>query len=182
MTQPKIIVPRHALDEWTRCHRKWYYSQKLGLEPKSLPENMVIGNMVHKRAAAGYAHQAKGGEFLEAALTQEFDADEGETLELVMLANDMVEYWWENQGKQQLYAEVVATEETFYLEAGPYLIPWTADLIARRPTGELVIVDHKTVGNVRDAVAFLPIDFQMRRYAAGGFQKFGEVQIGRAHV
>lgn len=187
------IIPRHSLDDWTRCHRKWYYKNKLGLLPKEDPENIIIGNMVHAGLAAGYRRlYIVSGEsiapwygdhnihfyFLSGVRfgLDRYMLENPASQPFRVLAEDMCTYWWYNQGVANVYDEIIAIEETFYLEIGDkYLVPWTADLIARRPTGQLVIVDHKTVGNVRDAVGFLPMDFQMRRYAAGGFQKFVEI-------
>lgn len=188
--QPKIVVPRHSLEEWTRCHRKWYYHNKLGLVPLEEPENMTIGNLVHAGIAGGYSRlrDEYGPEIdygdhhihfyflagMRHGLDQYVEQNRA-AAPFYVLADDMCTYWWYNQGVTNLYTEILGIEETFELEVGQYLIPWTADLIARRPDGALTIVDHKTVGNVRDAVGFLPLDFQMRRYAAGGAQKFGEI-------
>lgn len=164
-----LKLPRHNIEVFARCGRKWYYRYKLGLVPKQLPEHLIIGSLFHLGAAKAF----KTGE-----CPTEFDTEDlSYTMEQYNLVLDMLRYWWLNSGKEQYenVAEILAIEKTFYLKVGDYGIPATPDLVYRHKDGQIVIVDHKTVGNIKDALGFLAIDPQMKRYAATIYQEYGEI-------
>lgn len=179
-----IELPRHALDTFTRCPRKFYYRFVLGLEEKTEPDYITIGNYFHGGMKEFYTTWADGPILLtDDAVADLFragikDVSDGAHPELETLAFDMLWYWWQSDiCKQELdeIDKVLAIEETFGLIVHDTVIPWTPDVIVRRKAGNLAIIDHKTTGNIKDSLAFLPADPQLRRYALGGWRKFNEI-------
>lgn len=172
-----------ALETFQRCRRKFYYRYVLGLIPKETPEYMAIGSAFHAGVAGGYREYASRKHFVEIA-QQAFrewlntDDARGFNPDDRGLVEDMIKYWWEHEGITQDYSEIVSVEEHL-----PYQIPGTdryirctPDLLARRSdSGRLVLTDHKTVGGVNEALAFLPLDFQLRLYTLQTWRRYGEL-------
>lgn len=173
-----------SLDTFQRCRRKYYYRYIMGLVPKGKPEYMDIGSGFHAGVAGGYREYGSRAHFVEIA-QQAFrewlntkDAA-GFNNDNIPLVEDMIAFWWENEGRHQEYAEIVSVEEHMPYQfpyADPRQIRCTPDLMARRSeSGRLVLVDHKTVGGVHEALAFLPLDFQLRLYTLQAWRKYGEL-------
>jgi hypothetical protein len=94
------------------------------------------------------------------------------------LAEDMVNYFWENMGREDLkqIREVLAVEDPGYIQIGDYLIRATFDLVAFVLDEQYpVIFDHKTVGDVKIALDFLELDFQTRTYYSAARGKYGPI-------
>ncbi|MDE2098117.1 MAG: PD-(D/E)XK nuclease family protein [Patescibacteria group bacterium] len=191
-TQIEAELSMSMLDRFARCPRKWMYRYKMGLVPKSLPEYIPIGSAFHAAVAQLYRDWKSLGRQPTPALTlaniglNAWLSENVLPTEHVALVQDMVAYWWQNEGSQleQDYAEILSVEEPL-----PLLVTYTApggesrqvsmrctpDLLARRSdTGRLVLVDHKTVGKIGDSLDFLAIDFQLRSYALSVLKKYGE--------
>jgi PD-(D/E)XK nuclease superfamily len=182
------------LDRFARCRRKWMYRYKNGLVPKSMPDYIDIGSAFHAAAAGGYRHWQQTGDssmFLSGAqfgFDKWYSENPHFAAENHALIGDMVAYWWKQEGSliANDYSEIVSVEEPLplYISYFPHnareekIIPMrcTPDLLARRrDTGRLVLTDHKTVGTIGDSLNFLPIDFQLRSYAASVWRKYGEI-------
>lgn len=178
---------------FARCRRKWMYRYKMGLVPKTLPEYIPIGSAFHASVAQLYrAWKSLGHQptpalaFANIGLNAWLAENPNFPSEHVALVQDMVAFWWQNEGSllEQDYAEILSVEESLPLLVGyttfsgdvrQVAMRCTPDLLARRSdTGRLVLVDHKTVGRIGETLDFLPIDFQLRSYALSVYRKYGE--------
>ena len=82
--------------------------------------------------------------------------------------HDVLDYYYRETMSKDQWDEIVKVEDPIYLVIGyqghPVLrIRSTIDLLARK-NGRLVLVDHKTTGDVEQNVTFLGLDFQVHEY------------------
>lgn len=173
------------LDEFLRCRRKWYYHYGLGFEGKDSPDYIWIGSAFHAAVAAAYARFiGENGlnidHFLTAAhlgLDAWVSANPQFPLDKLGLVHDMIDYWWHHDGAARAldYDSVLSVEQHIPLKVGDHVIRCTPDLIARTKNRKLIVPDHKTVGDIRDSLAFLPLDFQLKCYALTVWDEYGEI-------
>jgi hypothetical protein len=104
------------------------------------------------------------------------------------LLEDMVRYFWEHLGAEDLKTiwQILSVEEPAYIQIGDVLIRTTFDLVASVVTNissegvftleTPVVFDHKTVGEdaVQQALSFLQRDFQTRAYYSSARGKYGK--------
>jgi CRISPR/Cas system-associated exonuclease Cas4 (RecB family) len=189
------------LSDFDRCRRKYYYNYIRGWVPRSASWSMVIGTAYHAALSAGYRAvqqydvwytgdawiaEERAAEFLKAACAEaehvKVDRDGkqlGLTREDRELLDDMIRYWFEQIGKEDLAAieTVLSVEEPAYIQIGNYLIRNTLDLCVKyRDQPDPVIEDHKT-GDPEGSKAFLRLDIQTSAYYVAARGKYGRAMF-----
>lgn len=170
------------LDLFSRCDRRYMYRYMRGLVPIGVNTNMQWGTLFHTAAQAYYA-TLKGHGSLESALGVALR--EIEQVEIVKNENhgdtvitldaeqrtalaDTFQFYYDTYASKDVWDEIVSVEESVHLiinyKDKPVMdVRCTIDLLARK-NGRLVVVDHKTTGDVKQNLQFLSLDLQARVY------------------
>lgn len=185
-----IELSQSAVKDLSRCDKKFFYRWMMGLAPRISGEPADFGTGFHEVMAAGERALQKGDNFLEAAHRRldfiryngfEDRHLQGEVRNLALETDawerleDVLNFYWQHVGRlDAANEEIIAVEEPFYFELEGYVFRSTFDAVVQikghdRPR----IRDHKTVGSVNEALAFLPLDFQMKFYQLAGYKHFG---------
>jgi hypothetical protein len=167
--------------------------------------NLVHEGFAHGYSAAKLTvpqHLGNGPSFVYNSAYEAIWASNIGTVEQRALAADLLLYW--NDHNTQRWSDILSVEHTYFTKlvtgAGPsesgdgittksghstteqrvveqstWAVPATPDLVARDLDGIIVIVDHKTKGSIKDSLGFMPIDPQLRRYAAAIYAEYGEI-------
>lgn len=179
---PVLETSMSQLALWSRCDRRYMYRFVRGLNPIGASDALQWGSMFHL-AQQEYYRGMRGGLTEASALTNahwivdktkviknDNYGDTTVTLDAAALErmHDSIDYYYEQVSSKDDWDEIIKVEESIYLVIGyngnPVLkIRSTLDLLARKD-GKLVVVDHKTTGDVEQNVMFLGLDFQARQY------------------
>jgi hypothetical protein len=181
-TFPVLDTSMSQLDTWSRCDRRYMYRYVRGLVPVGASDAMIWGTLFH-RAAQEYYRSIQSG-LTEASanvnvhwiidnttkVENQYHGDSEITLsqEQRETMHDCWDYYYQQTASKDEWDEIVKVEDPIFLVIGyngqPVLrIRSTLDMIARK-NGKLVVVDHKTTGDVEQSVEFLALDFQVREY------------------
>ena len=165
------------------CPRKFHYRYRRGLVPQDGPVAMNSGTLFHAGMAAGYrALQAGFPEecWVQAALNEvrkknPVDRDGaplGLSEENTLAVCDMIEYFNQYGRPNDSWDEIVAVEEPCTFEINGYSIRITLDLLVRSK-GELLVIDHKSSGDITQDMSHLPLDLQTHLYYYGTWKRLG---------
>jgi hypothetical protein len=170
-----IPVSGSAIDAYSRCLRKYFYAHDLGLERAVTSESIALGRAGHALLMPYYRALHAGADHPQAMAMAEAAARFGD-LELdtdsrnpppVARALDLVRLYWAVHASDAVLFEVLEVEVAHRVDMGGWTYAWTTDLLlADRQTGELVLLDHRFLGDPYDP-HLLYIDPQLPRYAIG---------------
>lgn len=186
-----VVLSRSDLETATRCRRKYYYKNILGLGERVSGGSASEGTIIHAGLAAAFAGQADFPASTNGTTLAKLDAvnavkamvDAGESeyrgemfklapsaLEELPKLLDVVCFYMDNQFLTDIdNARVVSVEENYQAEILPGVkLEGQIDLILERTHGDgtkvLEVYDHKTVDDVKKSLDFLRLDIQFLVY------------------
>lgn len=181
-TFPLLDTSMTQLDTWSRCDRRYYYRFVQGLVPIGSTDALEWGNLWHLALQTYYRGIQQG--LTEASamsnahwviantkvVENKTYGDTKITLDekSIESMHDVLDYYYQETMSKDDWDEIVKVEDPIYLVIGyqgnPVLrIRSTIDLLARK-NKRLVLVDHKSTGDVEQNVTFLGLDFQVHEY------------------
>lgn len=191
-------ISMSELATFQRCEKKFYYSEVLGLKSRAPVDNISFGTLFHQAMQAGY-RQLKGwplGEPLDMRSAEFLGMAHAAILRILSegayyrrgkrepfaltdeklgpLCHDAVDFYWEHQGKLDVFDEIISVEVPVEFQLGDYTISNTFDLLVRQD-GRLKLIDHKTSGAINEAYEFLDRDFQVLCYPLAAWKVYGEL-------
>ena len=162
-----------GLRSFLRCRKQWHYRYERGLEPLGLgPKSWGTGSLFHAGMRAIYTVLKESG-----AQPGDLDVDQAmdHALPAMMqeqverggdgdLAEKMVRYYWEHQGRKDTYDRIVQVELPLRAKLDDETdLVGTMDLVLERG-GRIVIRDYKTVETLDTDENYIRLDFQFQAY------------------
>jgi len=169
----KLNLRMSDLKTAQRCLKKFDFSYVRGWEPKSQPGTWHEGTWVHEWLRAGYENLAMSLPFFDASNAPKFPEDM-EDQERFLNAERIVHYYWDQVGQHDNFPNILSVEQPVVVPIGVNTISCTFDLVVKQENGQVVVYDHKTVGDVNQTLEFLPIDIQAMTYLWAANTTYGQ--------
>jgi len=166
---------------YLKCPRMFFYEKVQGIKPEYVTASAIFGSAIHRTIEDIHEYRLTGADLIGRSLKYRLDQVEDETEEEIQWRGEYGDRFEEAMSYLSVYAskevnrnaEIVASEQAFRAEIGPYAFEGTYDQL-RRDGDRLILVDFKS-GDWRPSEDFLRRSYQLSLYAYAVWAAYGQI-------